>query len=140
MSIRSLLVIACLAVGCAATSVALPPDAKVNAPASSVPAQQAAFSGKWQSVWDQTLPHILVVERVTPGGVEVVYAWGHSMQWGMSPGWQLAKGQFQDERTLVVTLPRPAKVTYIMQPDGTLDAAYEWAGGRGKAKLVRMKE
>jgi hypothetical protein len=129
-----------LAVACAATSVALPPDTKVETPASSVPREQAAFAGKWQGVWDGKLPHILVVERITPEGVDVIYATGHSMEWRMSPSWTRAKGKFVDTRTLAVTLSRPATATYVMQPDGTIDATYEWAGPRAKARLERVKE
>jgi hypothetical protein len=137
---RHLLVLALLAAGCAATSVALPPDAKVEAPASSIPTEQARFSGKWQGVWDGKLPHVLVVERITAEGVDVIYATGHSMEWRMNPSWTRAKGKFVDARTLAVTLSRPATATYVMQPDGTIDATYEWAGPRAKARLERVKE
>jgi hypothetical protein len=140
MAMRGVFVMVLLAAGCAATSVALPPDAKVEAPAPSIPREQAEFAGKWQGVWDGKLPHVLVVERITSEGVDVIYATGYSMEWRMNPSWTRAKGKFQDGRTLVVTLPRPAKATYVRQPDGTIDATYEWSGPLAKAKLTRVKD
>jgi hypothetical protein len=137
--ISSLLAIALLAAGCASASVALPPDTKVETPASTIPREQAAFAGKWEGIWDGKLPHVLVVERIVPDGVDVIYATGSSMEWRMNPAWARAKGKFADARTLVVSLSRPATATYVMQPDGTLDATYEWSGPRAKAKLQRVQ-
>jgi hypothetical protein len=43
------------------------------------------------------------------------------------------------EGTLKLSLRRPATVLYRMQPDGTLDATYEWAGGISRATLTRVQ-
>jgi len=51
-----------LLVGCA--TVPLPADVRIVPPSTEVPKEFAAFSGKWQGVWDQTLDHILVVEEI----------------------------------------------------------------------------
>jgi hypothetical protein len=44
------------------------------------------------------------------------------------------------EGTLKLSLRRPATVRYRMQPDGTLDATYAWAGGISRATLTRVQE
>jgi hypothetical protein len=39
-----------------------------------------------------------------------------------------------------LSMPRPATAIYRLQPDGTLDTIYEWAGGISRAHLTRVKE
>jgi hypothetical protein len=44
----------------------LPSDIRIVPPEAAVPQPLAALSGKWSGVWDGILPHILVVEAITP--------------------------------------------------------------------------
>ena len=52
-----------LLAGCAST-VQLPSNVKLVPPVG-VSWELAAFSGRWQVIWDDTLDHILVVEEIT---------------------------------------------------------------------------
>ena len=130
-------VVALLLVGCVST-VPLPSNVNVIPPAG-VPNPVAAYSGKWQGVWDDTLDHILVVEEIKGTEAMVIYAWGDSAAWQTSRGFRRVKGTFEGNM-LVVKLPRPATVTYQMRPDGKLDAKYDWQGGIARAILTKMAE
>jgi len=78
-----------------AGTVPLPPDIKIAAPDPDVPPQRAAYLGKWTGTWDGILPTVLVVERVTAGSAETIYAWGVAPRWKISsPGWVRTTGQF----------------------------------------------
>lgn len=134
--------VALLVSGCAASSsggVQLPEDFKIEAPARTVPAKRAAFSGRWQGTWDGLLEHVLIVEQITGDEAQVVYAWGPNRQWQTSPGFARFRAKFKDDSTLVVTSPRPATATYVMQPDGTLAALYQWSGGVSRASMRRTQ-
>jgi hypothetical protein len=126
-----------------AGTVPLPPDIKIAAPDPDVPPQRAAYLGKWTGTWDGILPTVLVVERVTAGSAETIYAWGVAPRWKISsPGWVRTTGQFANGvLRLSLRLPTTvATVTYRMLPDGTLDATYLWQGYKSHAKMVREKE
>jgi hypothetical protein len=102
--------------------------------------QLAAFSGKWSGVWDGILHHVLVVKEIDPPHAVVIYAWGTAPQWQIDrPGWSRVQGKCVDG-VLTLSLRRPATVIYRLQPDGTLDATYEWAGGISRAHLTRVNE
>lgn len=140
MKMRQALLILAFASGCAATSggdVKLPDNVKIEPPASSVPAKRAAFSGRWQGIWDGPLAHVLIVEEVTTDEAVVVYAWGPTSQ--VQGGFSRVRAKFKDDTTLVVTLQRPATASYAMQPDGTLNGVYEWSGGIARAKMRRAQ-
>jgi hypothetical protein len=118
----------------------LPLDVRIIPPEAAVLQQLAAFSGKWSGVWDGILHHVLVVEEITPPHAVVIYAWGTAPQWQIAqPGWGRVQGEFVDG-ALKLSLRRPATAMYRLQPDGTLDATYEWAGGISRANLTRVKE
>jgi hypothetical protein len=123
--------------GCGGAVVSLPDNVRVQAPASTVPQNAAAFSGMWQGVWDGELPHVLVVEEVTSDGASVIYAWGDSTAWDRQAGYWRVKGTISDN-VLVVKLERPATVTYRMQSNGTLDASYEWSGAIARATMRKV--
>ncbi len=58
-------------------SVPLPANTDIAAPGPDVPANLAAFSGKWGGIWDGVLPSLVVIESVSAtGDVRGVYAWG----------------------------------------------------------------
>ena len=118
----------------------LPSNVRIIPPEATVFQQLAAFSGKWSGVWDGTLHHILVVEEITPPHAVVIYSLGHRTPVAVAqPGWDQVQGEFVDG-ALKLSLRRPATVMYRLQPDGTLDATYEWAGGISRANLMRVRE
>ena len=121
-----------------ASAVPLPENVTVVPPVG-VPQELAAFSGKWQGVWDETLDHVLVVEEITGKEAIVIYAWGDSAAWKTTRGFFRVKGTFEDNR-LVLRTRRPATVTYRMRPDGKLDARYEWSGGISRAVMTKVVE
>lgn len=123
-----------------ATNVPLPTDLRILPPGPEVPRDEAAFSGRWAGRWkgngesviDQGLPHLLVVEKITREegfltsgrGVAAIFAWGGSSRWGVVPGWSRVRGVFE-RGVLHFTLPGRGRVAYRMGIDGTLDATYE---------------
>lgn len=59
------------------TNLTVPASAVVVAPGPEVPAEYAAFSGKWGGYWGGELPSILVVEQISPDGrASGIYIWG----------------------------------------------------------------
>jgi hypothetical protein len=119
----------------------LPSDVRIIPPEAAVLKQLAAFSGKWSGVWDGILQHVLVVEEITPPHTVVIYAWGTAPQWQIAqPGWSRVQGEFVDGALKLSLRRPPTTVMYRLQPDGTLDATYEWAGGIARANLTRVKE
>lgn len=132
---RHLWLVGFLLAGCA-SAVPLPFKVTVVPPVG-VPQELAAFSGKWQGVWDGTLDHILVVEEITENEAIVIYAWGSSVNPQITPGFRRTSATFEGN-SLVVNLPRPATVRYRMRPDGKLDARYEWSGGLARAVMTKV--
>jgi imidazolonepropionase-like amidohydrolase len=118
------------------SAVPLPGSIEIIPPAPGVGPEAAVFSGAWSGRWDGVLEHRLVVEDIDPPTARVIYAWGSGVG---RPGWTRVRGELV-EGTLTLTLPRPATVTYRQQPDSTLDATYEWTGGRSQAQMTRMDE
>jgi CubicO group peptidase (beta-lactamase class C family) len=119
-------------------SVCLPHDVAIVPPQSSIPVERAAFSGQWAGLWEGVVPHILVVEQITPDSAVAVFAWGMARQWNIHQGrWTRVPARFVDG-ALQLKLQRPATVTYRLQSDGTLDATYEGAWDWGRATMCRM--
>jgi CubicO group peptidase (beta-lactamase class C family) len=120
-------------------SVCLPHDVTIVPPQSSMPVERAAFSGQWAGLWEGVVPHILVVEQITPDSAVAVFAWGMARRWNIHQGrWTRVPARFVDG-TLQLKLQRPATVTYRLQPDGTLSATYEGAWDWGRATMRRMR-
>ena len=85
------------------------------------------------------MPHILVVEQITPDRTVAVFAWSMARRWNIHQGrWTRVPARFV-EGALQLKLSRPATVTYRLQPDGTLAATYEGAWDWGRATLCRMR-
>jgi hypothetical protein len=68
----------------ATDQVPLPADLTVRPPGRAIPADIAAFSGRWEGRWSHGVDHILVVQRIWPRDAEgrhkvrLVFAWGDS--------------------------------------------------------------
>jgi hypothetical protein len=126
-------------VSCAASTIPLPKDLEIISPKSDVPAEVKAFSGTWHGIWDGVLEHVLVVEKVEPPNVMVVYGYGVAPSWYIKEaGAYRVQGQIEPG-ILKLILRRPATVTYRMKSDGTLDATYEWSGGVARANMKRVE-
>ena len=136
------------------SAIPVPDDVRIFPPGAEVPREEAAFSGKWTGEWkgkwrglvDGALPHTLVVEEIrrespiSTTTAIVVFAWGATLQWGISPGWYRLRGMFEGG-VLRLTLPSGARVTYRINADATLDGTYERADfGALRAAMKRSEE
>jgi len=111
---------------CAAVEVPLPKEIAVVQPATSVPKEQAAFSGKWVGRWDNVLDSVLVVEEVTPMAALVVYAYGVAPERGISrAGWTRVQAHFEGP-DLVVPLNNGREARYHMQDSQSLVATFTY--------------
>jgi hypothetical protein len=125
-------------------AVPLPPDVRVIPPSADIPKEFASFSGWWTGIWDRVLPHVLVVEEITPeritepAGAVVVYAWGDAPQWGIRPGWTRVRARFLRGELHLARFPNGAQVIYRMRADETLDATYDLRGQITRATLRRV--
>jgi hypothetical protein len=73
-------------------TVPLPKDIKIISPASNLPPEIKAFSGKWGGKWfapgsAATLDSVLIVEKVEEGKAIVYYCWGNCPEWRVTSGW-----------------------------------------------------
>ncbi len=124
--------------------MALPPDVRVIPPGPDIPKEVASYSGWWGGVWDRVLPHILVVEEITPERITepasavAIYAWGDAPQWRIRPGWTRFRGRFLRGELHLARFPNGAQVIYRMRPDDTLDATYDLRGEIARARLRRL--
>jgi hypothetical protein len=135
----------CLLLGCASAptrptvAIPLPEDVKIVKPDMMLSQAVRGFSGKWFGVWDGVLEHILVVEQINPPKAVAIYAIGESQSRRMKASYSRTEGQIEPNK-LEFIFKRPAIVTYFLQPDGTLKAAYEWSGGISYAIMKRLEE
>jgi len=115
-----------------AGDVPLPADAAVTPPEAGVPANAAAFSGRWgNGRWDGNLDNILVVEKIqSSGDAQVVYAWGDYAPWHIKAGWvrHVAKIEGSVLHFALALDADPSKVwanvAYELKSDGTLAGTY----------------
>ena len=104
--------------------VVLPDDIDIVPPGASIAPERAAFSGSWAGVWHGVpMNHVLVVERVEPEDVAVIYAFGDN------PFTPDGKGLFRRlparfvEDALQVIEPKELggfTTTYRLNADGSL--------------------
>lgn len=59
-------------------NVVLPPEIEIVAPSNDVRPEIAAFSGKWEGVWEGECYAVLVVEEIDNQEAKVTYAWGET--------------------------------------------------------------
>ena len=70
-----------------AQAIPLPENIEIVAPASDLPKEIAAFSGKWEGVWENVLDAILIVEEIDSEQAKVIYAWGDAARWNITKGY-----------------------------------------------------
>ncbi len=122
--------------------VPLPTDIRVTPPADDVPPELAAFSGEWRGLWDGVLTGILVVERITVSGADVVQAHGIHEDWGLDDGvWVRHSGDFVDGALRLEYDDPQATLTFRLMPDGALQASYrDSLGQKSRGTLTRWKD
>ena len=129
--------------GCASTPelpsdyVPLPRELEILTPAPFWPDDIKAFSGKWKGYWNETLPHILVVEQITPPDVIAVYAVGKFTSGRGQPAWFRVRGTVKPG--MLKLYLKTSTATYRLQPDGTLTAINEGGGTISQAKMKRIE-
>jgi dienelactone hydrolase len=105
----------------------LPDDIAVAPPPSGAPAGTARFLGAWVGYWGESLPHLLVVERLrSDGGVQALYVVGSTPELGTKT-WPRLSGKIAAGR-LILDSSR-AKISYTFEPKGRLLGRFEMNGG-----------
>ena len=121
----------------------IPADVNVVTPDAALPAPLAGYAGRWSGMWigaGDRLPHILIVEKISPESFSAVYAWGDSQgEYGsLKAGSRRITGTVADGK-LSAKLG-PASVVYILKDDGTIAGTFTNARGfESKATLKKQK-
>ena len=68
-------------------NVPLPREIEIVTPPSDLPPAVAAFSGRWEGVWEGELESILIVEEIDSQKAKVIYAWGDAPRWLTDKGY-----------------------------------------------------
>jgi len=96
----------------------IPQDVNVVTPVADVPRSVAAFSGQWAGPWENTLDHVLVVEKIAGRNVTFIYSWGIAPAWNITrPGFERVTGIVDDADVLRGTLSNGAEVAYRLSQD-----------------------
>ena len=123
-----------------AQGIVLPPTTVVVPPADEIAAAAKVFSGRWEGLWDQRMPQVLVVEEIKSNTEAVVlYAWQEppvSNAW--AAGWYRTTATI-DGNTLRVPLRNGMKAWYEVLPDGTLKAGYSRPNSSTQSNAVLRK-
>jgi serine/threonine protein kinase len=107
----------------ARTVAPLPNNFAIQAPGSDVSAQAAGFSGAWVGAWGHQLAGALIVEDISANGaVHVIYSWGNA-PW-FKAGCVNLTGTISNADLRLDPSFGP-KVSYTLQPDGTLAGIYQ---------------
>jgi hypothetical protein len=129
--------------GCASTPefpsdyVPLPRNLEIVSPAPSLPNDIKGFSGKWKGSWNETLPHILAVEQITPPDVIAVYAVGKFTSGRGEAVWHRVRGTVKPG--ILKLFLKTSIATYRLQSDGSLTAINEGGDTIALAKMKRIE-
>ena len=123
----------------APTDVLLPPDAAVQPPAESLPAEVRALSGKWAGTWSNAVNSVLVVERIdSPSSATVIYARDRA------PALKINESYYGRHRATISNgelqfklRNGAATVTYALTPSGELAGKYVMENS--PLTLIQMK-
>jgi dienelactone hydrolase len=134
-----------VAFGCARAQIPLPPDLSIETPGSSVPAEDAAFSGAWgNGASSGNIPTALIVEQIAADGTaEAIYARGAAEHPKVGAGWRRMQGRIKDH-CLTLPLPDPMssagyRIQYRVIAPGRLEGdATNREGWRMHAFLQRI--
>lgn len=110
MSLRiALVTVMLIAVyGVASAQVPLPTDLLIRPPGTSVPPEDAAFSGAWgNGAWDGSTPTAVIVEQIDEDGIaKVIYTRGATEHPNIAAHWLRLTGRIEDH-CLTIHLPDP---------------------------------
>jgi len=106
-------------VACATTSQFTPlPWIKVAPPSPDLPKNIAGFSGIWYGVWDNGRLTTLVVKKIKPPEVDVIYSWG-PLGKKREGGFIQQVGKIESGKLIIVVDPeRGITITYLLSDDG----------------------
>jgi len=76
-----------ITLGFSQKNVPLPQEIEILPPSSDLPPGVAAFSGRWEGVWEGELESILIVEEIDSQRAKVIYAWGDAPRWRTDKGY-----------------------------------------------------
>jgi len=124
----------------ASLTPSLPDGVEIITPSVKVPKPLRQFSGKWFGITDGVLDHLLVVEAINDDlTVNAIYAWGVAYQWNINePGWRRFDGEFENQNLVLTGEKNDLKITYTLNPDGTLHSIYERPGIVSHTTLHRV--
>ena len=75
--------------------IPLPEDMEITVPQAGLPEGIAAFSGRWEGIWDGVLSSVLIVEKIDSDKATVIFAWGDC------PGWHIDSGHKRYEARVI---------------------------------------
>ncbi len=76
----------------------LPEDVTITSPPENTPREIAAFSGKWEGVWNNYVDGMLVIERIDKLTADIIISWGEV--YGVEKGYLRATVDVQPGPTL----------------------------------------
>jgi len=101
----------------------LPWGVKTTPPSPSLPKDIAGFSGIWYGVWDNGRATTLVVEKIKPPEVSVIYSWGPVGK-EREGGFTQYVGEIKPGKLEVVVPERQITITYLLSGDETLKGEF----------------
>lgn len=102
----------------------LPAGLIISPPGADVPADYAAFSGRWFGTWGNNLDGKLAVTEVAPdGSVQVVYAWGENPG-RFDAGRFGVTGKVENGELRLARFSSGATVKYRLSDEDTLQGEY----------------
>ena len=129
------------------SKVRLPTNIEIIQPSPDLPKNVAAFSGRWEGVWESDLACVLVVEKIYPYKremiAEVVYAWGYHA-WGKED-YIRRKAKIRGPRPRLEFSSSYAEMEFEMAEDGSLNGTHDFFSRSGpyrpltKAKIKMYK-
>ena len=120
------------------SEVPLPDDINIVAPATDLPPEIRAFSGKWTGKWDGFQDAILIVEQISFNDTLMVYAWSKV------PIRQKSTNGYKRFKAKVYVVPKPLiefeinrvdqpLITFEIQKDlNTIKGFWVWIVGNGR--------
>lgn len=106
-------------VACATTSqfTPLPWGVKITPASPALPKNIVGFSGTWYGIWDNGRATTLVVEKIKPPEISVIYSWG-PLGTEREGGFRHHTGKIEAGK-LTVTVPEGGiTIVYVLSNDG----------------------
>ena len=118
---------------------AWPEQMKMEAPGPGVPAETAAFAGRWAGTWGSDVDTKLVVSSVSPQGLaEIIYLYG-SLPGRWDAGRHDTTGHIVGNVLTLDSTIDGSAISYTLQEDGALRAQHSLRGTNSFATLHRAE-